>query len=339
MDRGGAGRPVVLVVTPDRERVYVLARRHRGRPLVAARVGLGGVVLDRRQIRLPRGDYDVTTLLRSDLEAGRAVARRRAAGLGARRHRRRGARDGPARGRAGPVRAQPRLGGRAARAAARRPAGHPLPVDVGNDARPRRLGRAPARRGRATSRTSIYLSGEVGLGGGIIVGGRPLIGAGGATPARSGTWSSTPSGRPCHCGGRGCWETEVGEDGDPGGLPGSLPARPCRRSSTPPPAGDEAALAGLRRTAAGSGSASANLVNLFNPEVVVFGGRLQRPAAVRRAGDAQASLHTGLRPVRARAAPLARPGRRLHAARGGRAGVRAVLDDPIGNLTTLRAGA
>src|SRR3712207_3007526 len=60
----------------------------------------------------------------------------------------------------------------------------------------------------------VYLTGEVGVGGGVIVAGRLLRGAGGL----SGEVGHTSLGDPdvvCGCGRRGCWETGVG----PAALP------------------------------------------------------------------------------------------------------------------------
>ena len=55
----------------------------------------------------------------------------------------------------------------------------------------------------------VYLTGEVGVGGGVIVAGQLLRGAGGL----SGEVGHTSLGDPdvvCGCGRRGCWETAVG---------------------------------------------------------------------------------------------------------------------------------
>ena len=61
----GAGRPS-LVVCPRPERVYVFAYDIGVDYLIAARVGLGGSILDRRELHRLRGDYaleDVTAHL------------------------------------------------------------------------------------------------------------------------------------------------------------------------------------------------------------------------------------------------------------------------------------
>ena len=55
----------------------------------------------------------------------------------------------------------------------------------------------------------IYVSGNVGVGAGVITGGVRLEGAGGYA-GEVGHLRFNPAGRECHCGNRGCWETEVG---------------------------------------------------------------------------------------------------------------------------------
>ncbi|MBX6169213.1 MAG: sugar kinase, partial [Thermobispora bispora] len=64
-DTGKAGRPS-LVVLPETHRVYVLAFDVGVDRLAAARIGLGGVILDRREAERRRGPFDlgqvVTTL-------------------------------------------------------------------------------------------------------------------------------------------------------------------------------------------------------------------------------------------------------------------------------------
>jgi len=143
-----------------------------------------------------------------------------------------------------------------------------LPVAVGNEGD---LGVvAEHLRGVAAGAShAIYLSGEVGIGGGIILGGRPLTGAGGYA-GEVGHMTVNPTGRWCRCGRRGCWETEVGLDavlracGAPDGELADLLAAHA--------AGDRAVQDGVRAVGRWLGIGVANLVNVFNPEVIVFGG-------------------------------------------------------------------
>jgi predicted NBD/HSP70 family sugar kinase len=126
----------------------------------------------------------------------------------------------------------------------------------------------------------VYLTGEVGVGGGVIVAGQLLRGAGGL----SGEVGHTALGDPdavCGCGRRGCWETVVGlaallrEAADPED-PVHDPARDletrlaeiARRAD----AGDPRTLAALRKVGSGLGRGAAVLINLFNPGVIILGG-------------------------------------------------------------------
>jgi predicted NBD/HSP70 family sugar kinase len=126
----------------------------------------------------------------------------------------------------------------------------------------------------------VYLTGEVGVGGGVIVAGQLLRGVGGL----SGEVGHTALGDPnavCGCGRRGCWETVVGlaallrEAADPDD-PVHDPARDletrlaeiARRAD----AGDRRTLAALRKVGTGLGNGAAVLINLFNPGVIILGG-------------------------------------------------------------------
>jgi predicted NBD/HSP70 family sugar kinase len=121
----------------------------------------------------------------------------------------------------------------------------------------------------------VYLHGDAGVGGGIIAGGRPVTGHGGFG-GEVGHIVVNPLGRPCSCGSRGCWETEVGEqaliraagrDGTGGAAVISVVDAAAR--------GDAMAQAALRQVGDWLGFGVANLVNIFNPEIVVFGGTLR----------------------------------------------------------------
>ena len=122
----------------------------------------------------------------------------------------------------------------------------------------------------------VFLVGESGVGGGVILGGRPLVGAGGYA-GELGHMTIRPGGRRCRCGSVGCWETEIGGSavrralglegpGDPGdaGLVAAL---------TDLAPGDPR-LAGLAEVAEYLGIGLANVVNLLNPRLVVLGGLL-----------------------------------------------------------------
>lgn len=157
------------------------------------------------------------------------------------------------------------------------------PVRIGNDAN---LG-AMAEHSRGVGiRTSdlIYLHAEVGVGGGIITGGQMLTGAGGYA-GEVGHMQVNPAGTPCHCGARGCWETEVGEDAlvrRAGLIPGGrakveLVLANARR-------GDPTCMQAVNETARWIGVGLVNMVSSMDPEIVILGGvfedilELARPA-------------------------------------------------------------
>ncbi|WP_052668692.1 ROK family protein [Nitriliruptor alkaliphilus] len=149
----------------------------------------------------------------------------------------------------------------------------PVPVSVANEADLGAL--AEHRRARPGTDHLLYISGEVGIGCGAIIDGRPLLGAAGYA-GEAGHTLIKPDGRPCRCGARGCWETEAGEAallrlaGVPSGAGGIETV--AERAA----AGDEPALRALDEVGRWLGLGIGNLVNLFNPDVVVLGGVYER---------------------------------------------------------------
>ena len=130
----------------------------------------------------------------------------------------------------------------------------------------------------------IYLTGEVGVGAGVILGGRLLRGADGFC-GEIGHMTVDPGGDVCGCGRTGCWETKVGlaalvrrvtPDAAYGLERGPLPdpqdrvAEVARRLA----AGDRAARHAVTDVGTWLGFGSAILVNLFNPRAIVLGGYL-----------------------------------------------------------------
>jgi predicted NBD/HSP70 family sugar kinase len=117
----------------------------------------------------------------------------------------------------------------------------------------------------------VYLSGEVGVGAGLIAGGKPVRGASGF----AGEIGHLPFGdgtRPCLCGAKGCWETEIGAAamaeavGCPPDRLTDLGAYLDELESAP----TELAIIGRHL-----GRGLAGLVNLLNPQIVVLGGYLR----------------------------------------------------------------
>jgi predicted NBD/HSP70 family sugar kinase len=123
----------------------------------------------------------------------------------------------------------------------------------------------------------IFISGEVGVGAGLIIGGRPMLGAAGYA-GEVGHMLVNPNGERCQCGARGCWETEAGETallraaGSPeaSGLV-AVDAVVARLGS-----GDPTALSAVARIGHWLGVGVGDLVNLMNPDVVVLGGMFHR---------------------------------------------------------------
>ena len=272
---GTPGRPSPLVRLNPNSAV-VLALEIAVDSLAAALVGLGGVTMEHVRVDRPRGHTSAEDVV-ADLAnlAGELTARRPRAdpliGIGV-------AVVGVVRRSDGTVSMAPNLGWTDVPLAARlaRALALTVPVSVGNEADLGVL--AEHRRGAAVGIDDVlFLSGEVGVGGGVIVSGQPLTGAAGYA-GEVGHMPVNPDGSPCRCGSRGCWETEIGE--------GALLAR----AGHPADAGRSGVEAVLRDAAAGSptavaaldhvgvwvGTGLAGLVNLFNPRLVVLGGLLGR---------------------------------------------------------------
>jgi predicted NBD/HSP70 family sugar kinase len=272
---GTPGRPS-RVVRPNPERAYVLALEIAVDSIAAGLVGFGGAVIGVRRVERPRSQLTPEQIV-ADLAAlsartlHRAPARGALIGVGV-------AVVGVVRREDGLVRMAPNLGWIDAPLAERLELALALgvPVSVANEAD---LGAmAEHRRGAAQGIDDfVYISGEVGVGGGLILGGRAMTGVAGYG-GEIGHVPLNPEGRPCGCGGIGCWETEIGE--------GAL----LRRAGYPEVGGREAVEAVMREAAAGSPTARraveelgrwlgiglAGLANTFNPELIVLGGLFHR---------------------------------------------------------------
>ena len=273
--QGTPGRPSPLV-RPSPRGGIVLALEIAVDSLAVAAVGIGGDVLDVVRLDRPRDRSTVDETIADLAALARAVQRRLPdtdgmIGIGV-------AIVGIVRRDTGVVSMAPNLGWRNVPLADRLvdALGTSLPIAVANEADLGAL--AELRRGAAVgSEHVVFISGEVGVGGGLIVDGKQLTGAGGYA-GEVGHMPVNPNGRTCRCGSVGCWETEVGE--------GAL----LRRAGHPPDAGREEVEAVLREAAAGSpdvlealdavgrwlGFGLAGLVNVFNPQVVVLGGLFGR---------------------------------------------------------------
>ena len=136
----------------------------------------------------------------------------------------------------------------------------------------------------AGERNLVYLTGDVGVGAGVIVDGSLLRGALGFS-GEVGHMPLAPFGPLCGCGRRGCWEALIGlnallarvSDGDErvGDPMLDLDAQLAeveRRAQE----GDARTIAALAEIGTTLGLGTSILVNLFNPHVVVLGGYLAR---------------------------------------------------------------
>ena len=243
--QGTPGRPspVVRIV---RDAAAVLAVETLVDSLSVATVGLDGRVIAQERVTRPRDEHSVDEVVAHIASLAAAIRARTAApivGVGV-------AVAGVVRRRDGQVAMAPNLGwidepfGERLAAAL----GMDVPVIVANDADLGAL--AEHLRGAGVGVDDlIYVSGEVGVGGGAIVGGRPLDGL------------------------AGCWETEVGEGAllalaglspDAGRSGIDLVLREAQ-------AGNQVAVAALEHVGRWLAVGLAALVNILNPQLIVLG--------------------------------------------------------------------
>jgi predicted NBD/HSP70 family sugar kinase len=151
-----------------------------------------------------------------------------------------------------------------------------IPVQVANDADLGAL--AEWRRGAAVGVDNIlFLAGEVGVGGGMIVDGAPVIGMAGYG-GEVGHIPIDPDGAPCRCGSVGCWETVIGEKRllTLAGYPADGGASAVDAVLREADAGDERARAAVEHIGTWLGFGLAGLVNVLDPGLIVLGGRFER---------------------------------------------------------------
>ncbi len=126
----------------------------------------------------------------------------------------------------------------------------------------------------------LYLTGDVGVGAGIVAGGRLVRGWSGFS-GEVGHMPLDPERRPCACGRVGCWETIVGLTAlfglvDPDGTELSDPTLPLEDRLQIVRAraeeGDRRTLDALATITANLATGVSILVDILNPQVVVLGG-------------------------------------------------------------------
>ncbi|MEU8297915.1 ROK family protein [Micromonospora sp. NPDC048909] len=147
------------------------------------------------------------------------------------------------------------------------------PLVVDNEANLAALGELHA--GPAGPASFLHISGEVGIGAGIVLDGALFRGARGWS-GEIGHIPIRPEGRPCRCGGRGCLEQYAGQEAilAAAGLAGAdLPAdTAATRLAELAGAGAEHALRALDEAGVALGVAVASVVNLLDLDTVVLGG-------------------------------------------------------------------
>ncbi|MEU4264275.1 ROK family protein [Streptomyces argenteolus] len=156
--------------------------------------------------------------------------------------------------------------------AALRPGTAPLPVRSENEANLAAL--AELWFGGLDCRTFLYLTGEIGVGGALVLDGRLLRGAHGFA-GEIGHVVVDPAGPECRCGSRGCLEQYAGQSAllraagveeSGGGAAGVLELE--RRAR----AGDARTVAAVGEAGRMLGRVLSGAVNLFDPDAVVLGG-------------------------------------------------------------------
>lgn len=323
-----AGRPSAGV-RPRAEGPFVVAVDVGVDRVGVARVGLGGRVLDRAEAALGGAEPPDRVAARLASLVGEVTAGAPAAaalvGLGI-------AVPGLVRRADGLVRLAPNLGwrdvpfGEIVRVALDRD----VPVAVANEADLGALAEHELGAGTGVA-DLLYISGNVGIGAGIIAGGRPLHGSGGYA-GEVGHLRFDPAGPECHCGNRGCWETAVGGPAIAEAIdcpPGTV-ARLDRILESLESAPEE-----LRAIAVDVGRGLGDLVNAFDPTMVVMGGYFRGLHSL-LGEDVERGLHD-----RALAAPLedlrvVPPGLGADSVLIGAASMafQPLFDDPVASLPT-----
>ena len=153
------------------------------------------------------------------------------------------------------------------------------PVHIDNDANLSAIAEW-AHGAEARTPDLVYLTGEVGVGAGVIVAGSLLRGASGQS-GEVGHMPLAGQDHLCGCGRRGCWEAVVGlrallraaaDDGDPVRDPARDLETRLAEIERRAEAGDARTLAALQHVGTVLGTGAAVLINVFNPRVVVLGG-------------------------------------------------------------------
>lgn len=272
----GPGRPSPIVRVRS-EGAVALAVELSVDSIAVATVGLGGHVYNQIRIGRSRGHLNPETTVRDVAELARPLvaalpSQHRLVAVGA-------AVVGIVRRDDGFVHVAPNLGWRDLPLGSRLAAELELdvPINVANDADLGALGEH-RRGGLGNVNNLIYIGAEVGIGCGVIVDGEPLLGSAGYA-GEAGHTLVNPEGTVCRCGASGCWETECGEKAllrrvaSLSSLSGLAAVEELTESAA---SGDEDTLRSIAEVGWWLGVGIANLVNLFNPEMIILGGLYHR---------------------------------------------------------------
>ncbi len=163
-----------------------------------------------------------------------------------------------------------------------------LPVFVDNEAKAAALGEYyfGAARGE---HNFIFLTGGVGLGAGVMIDGKLFRGSHGYA-SEVGHMIMEPDGELCGCGKHGCWETQVSpravirrfKETLRQGVPSTVLHAAdndinnigFETITNAASEGDNAAIIAMQEVGEKLGFGIANLVNVFNPDMVILGGEL-----------------------------------------------------------------
>lgn len=204
--------------------------------------------------------------------------------------------------------------------------------EVGNEANLAALGELWYG-GRPHRRDFVLVSGEVGVGAGVVVDGRLYLGSGGAA-GELGHVTVDASGPPCGCGSSGCLEQYVGQDA----LLRAAGVRSTRRLLEAARRGEGRVPAALEAAGEALGIACSALLNVVDVPAVVLGGRyaelapylrprLEKELATRVVSHAWAPVELEVASLGAEAARCGAAGAVLHQ----------LLADPAAYLPELLA--
>ncbi len=329
------GRPS-LVVAPVATSAVVLSFELRVEKLIGSLVGLGGTVLNTREHPHMRAGYGVTIAVDQIVQMSTDLLEHVPegsswVGTGI-------SIPGSIETEGGKVRLAPNLGwedislGEPLMVAMRAQFGDPPTVTIRNDSD---LGAISEhlRGAAAGAGNMIYISGEIGIGGGVVVNNRLLDGVGGFA-GEVGHMVIDPAGPECRCGSHGCWETLIGLDSvirATGNDPETAELSEILSHVDPTL---PSAHVGFDVVGRSIGIGISNLVNIFNPEAVVLGGHLR---------ELLPFVEDSVSEMLARALPASRSGVRVVPASieigsslmgAAESGFEGLLADPIGVMNS-----